>query len=68
VSTIPSDMLEAVKIAEGTIPVVVALATAISKVMDQNATPEVQLDALQTAAEAVKRKMDQLKFPNESET
>jgi len=56
------------KIASEAIPVVAALAVAIAKIVDGKASSAEQLDALQTAAEAVKARMDALKFPNESNT
>lgn len=56
-----------VEIAEGSIPVVLALVAAVTKIVNAKEDTATQLDALETAAEAVKRRLDQLKFPNESE-
>lgn len=61
------DGIEDTSLAAESIPVVIALALAITKVVEAKTDSAAQLDALQTAAEAVKRRMDQIKFPNESE-
>lgn len=60
--TLADDM----KVAADAVPIVAALAVAIAKLVDGTATAQDQLDALETAAEAVKAKMDALKFPNEA--
>ncbi len=58
------DLLKGTEIAIGSIPVVLSLVEAITKVVNAKEDAAAQLDALQTAAEAVKYRMDQLKFPN----
>jgi hypothetical protein len=63
-----SDIEDGLKVAGDVIPVVAALAMAIAKIVDGSASEAEQLDALQTAAEAVKARMDALKFPNEPTT
>ncbi len=52
------------EVAEDAIPIVRSLITAIVRIAVADGEEE-QLAALQTAAEAVKARMDELKFPNE---
>ncbi len=59
-------MSSAEDVAIDSIPVVLALALAITKVVNAKEDAAAQLDALQTAAEALKARMDELKFPTES--
>lgn len=54
------------EIAGESIPVILVLVGAIAKILSAKGNSAAQLDALQTAAEAVKAQMDKLKFPNES--
>jgi len=49
------------------VPVVLALANTISRYLDAKDDEEKQLEALLIGAEAIKRRLDQLKFPTESE-
>ncbi len=59
------DLLKGTEIAIGSIPAVLSLVEAITKLVNAKEDPAAQLDALQTASEAVKLRMDQLKFPDE---
>jgi hypothetical protein len=62
------DIVKGVNIAVDTIPTVLVLVGAIHKVIKaQEESPAMQLDALQDAAEAIKARMDELKFPLETE-
>ncbi len=49
------------------VPVVLALANTISRYIDAKDDEGKQLEALLIGAEAIKRRLDQLKFPTESE-
>ena len=55
-----------VKLGVESIPLIVVLAQAIVKVVNAK-SPTEELDALMDASEAMKFRMDQLKFPNESQ-
>ncbi len=60
-----TDIADGLKVAGDVVPVVAALALAIAKIVDGNSSAAEQLDALETAAEAVKARMDAIKFPDE---
>ncbi len=63
--TTASDIEQAVRTTGDVVSVVSALALAIVKITSAESSDAEQLDALQTAAEAVKARMDALKFPDE---
>lgn len=65
--TAVDDAIEAAKIGVETVPLVLALVGAITQVVNAQQDPDAQYDALATAAEAIKKRMDELKFPEESE-
>ena len=62
---LPED-IDASDIALENIPIVLALLTAIIKIVNAKEDERKQLDALQDAAEAVKERMDEVKFPEEA--
>lgn len=64
--TNPLKDIDASDVAVESIPIVLALLTAIVRVINAKEDPQKQLDALMSAAEAVKERMDEVKFPNES--
>lgn len=57
-----------VEVTAESIPVILALVKAISAIVNAKEDASKELDALETAAEAVKKRADQLKFPSESES
>jgi hypothetical protein len=63
VTTTEDNLQIAEKVAES-LPAIALLAGAIVKLVAAK-NPQEELDALQSAAEAVKARMDALKFPNE---
>lgn len=48
------------------IPVVLSLVEAIKVVINSKPGDKEQLNALETAAEAIKQRLDEIKFPSES--
>lgn len=60
--------LDDTSIVTDSIPVVLALVTAITNVVNAKEDAAKQLDALETAAEAVKKRLDEIKFGNEGVT
>ena len=53
-------------LATESLPVVIELVATLAKIVNANGDKTAELDALESAAEALKLRMDQLKFPNES--
>jgi hypothetical protein len=52
-------------VASESVPVVLSLVSAITQIVNARDDRVAQLDALNTAAEAVKRRLDELKFAGE---
>lgn len=63
--TNPFKGIDTEDLAAESIPVVLALVLAIIRLAKAKEDPQKQLDALMDAAEAVKERMDEVKFPNE---
>ncbi len=59
------DLLKGSEIAEGSLPVLLVLIGAITKIVNAKDDAAEQLNALETAAEAIKLRADQLLFPDE---
>jgi hypothetical protein len=63
--TLEDDIVIAGRIAQ-TLPVILALVKAIEVLVSTDSDSKAQLAAMETAAEAMKLRMDQLKFPAEA--
>ncbi len=59
------DAAKVSEIATDTIPVVLSLISSVAKIINSQGDTFAERDALMSAAEAVKRRLDELKFPNE---